>query len=605
MFPRFSPLASICASLHDRAVQDRQRTRRGRRPPDRRATNGARFRLEGLEERCLLSGISGYTEYPIPSGNTGTYITTGPDGNLWFTEGNASKVGMISPTTHAVTEFATPTASSNPREITAGPDGNIWFTEFTANKLGMINPTTHAITEFAIPTGYQPWGITAGPDGNIWFAQVGGGGGATGAIGMFNLTTHAFSSFAPSTFNAGPWGITAGPDGNLWFTEHGGSKIGEINPTTHIINEYSIPATGGPIPEEIAAGSDGNLWFTVPYTYTGTGVWVGMINPSTDVISLLATTHAPSGITSGPDGNIWFGDGQLGRINPTSDAITQFPVTASRGITTGPDGNLWLASGSNIIVATLSPTETDLVVTQQPPANVTAGSPFGLTVQAVDGSGNLLSSFNGTVTVALANNPGGATVGGTLTATASNGVATFAGLTLDKAASGYTLVASSGVSGLGFTSAITVTPAAATHLVITQQPPATVKVNAGFGMQASIEDAYGNVVTTATNTVSVAFANNPTGATLGGTRSVTASQGVASFSGLTINKTGAGYTLQVSSNGLSSAVTSATNVTKNGGSSALAAPGGGSTPDPFLAPLVLDSPDLWDSLGLKKRVRSI
>ena len=61
-------------------------------------------------------------------------------------------------------------------------------------------------------------------------------------------------------------------------------------------------------------------------------------------------------------------------------------------------------------------------------------------------------------------------------------------------------------------------------------------------------------MTTASNTVSVAFANNPTGATLGGTLSVTASQGVATFSGLTINKAGSGYTLQVSSSGLSSAV---------------------------------------------------
>ena len=43
-------------------------------------------------------------------------------------------------------------------------------------------------------------------------------------------------------------------------------------------------------------------------------------------------------------------------------------------------------------------------------------------------------------------------------------------------------------------------------------------------MKASIEDMYGNVVTTASGTVSVAFANNPTGATLGGTPTVTTSQ---------------------------------------------------------------------------------
>ena len=91
------------------------------------------------------------------------------------------------------------------------------------------------------------------------------------------------------------------------------------------------------------------------------------------------------------------------------------------------------------------------------------------------------------------------------------------------------------------------TPAAATQLVITQQPPSSVKVSTPFSMQASIEDAYGNVVTTASGNVSVAFASNPTGATLGGTLTVTASAGVASFTNLTINKTGSGYTLRVSS----------------------------------------------------------
>jgi hypothetical protein len=123
-------------------------------------------------------------------------------------------------------------------------------------------------------------------------------------------------------------------------------------------------------------------------------------------------------------------------------------------------------------------------------------------------------------------------------------------------------------------------------------------------MNASIEDAYGNVVTTASNSVSVAFANNPTGATLGGTLTVNASQGVATFSGLTINKTGSGYTLRVSSSGLSSAVTNPINVT-NTGKAVSSLPTPESTSDPLLAPLVFDSPDLWDGLGNKKRWRVV
>jgi len=595
MFSRFMPLALIRGSRHRRAVEAGRRTRASRR-------TRARFALEGLEDRCLLSSISGITEFPVPGTTfSPNGIAAGPDGNLWFTDGGHNAIGMINPTTHAVSEFAVPTASAYPYAIAAGPDGNLWFTEKGASKIGEINPTTHAITEFTIPTANAfPQAITSGPDGNIWFAEW-----FQHKLGELNPQTHAMSEFALSGCCVGPGGIAAGHDGSIWFNWPNAGEVGKINPATHALSYFQIPA-GGSAQAGITAGPDGNLWFCDAYA----GGQICMINPTTDVISFFHTSNSePWGITAGPDGNLWFTApaGQIARINPTTDAITEYPVPYANsspcGIMAGPDGNLWFTDpGNNAIgVATLAASQ--LVVTQQPPASVTAGSPFGLTVQAEDNSGNVVSSFNGTVTVALANNPAGATLGGTVTVTASNGVATFSGLTLNKAASGYTLYVSASGLGAGVTSAITVTPAAATQLVITQQPPTTVKVNTGLGFQASIEDQYGNVVTTAANTVNVALANNPTGATLGGTLSVTASQGVATFSGLTINKVGSGYTLRVSSSGLSSAVTNAINVTKNGASSALAVTTTTSTPDPLLAPLVLDSPDLWDGLGLKKRAR--
>jgi hypothetical protein len=394
-----------------------------------------------------------------------------------------------------------------------------------------------------------------------------------------------------------------------------------INPTTHAITEFTIStALNYPEPEQITAGPDGNLWFT---EYFGGTSKIGTINPTSHAITEFTVPTAnssPYGITAGPDGNLWFtesnsGVHQIGRISPVTGAITEFliPYTNSQpvGITAGPDGNLWFTdmgvSGAPAIgVMTIAPDSAHLVVTQPPPASVTAGSGFGLTVQAQDSSGNLVTSFNGPVTVMLASNPGGATLGGTMIVTASSGVATFSGLTLDKAASGYTLIVSGVGSGSTTTSAVTVTPAAATQLVITQQPPASVQVNKTFALKASIEDAYGNVVTTASNRVNVAFSNNPTGATLGGTLTVTVSQGVASFTNLTINKIGSGYTLRVSGSGLTSATSNPINVTKSGKTaSTLLAPAGTTATDPSLAPLVLDSPDLWVGLGVKKRSRSI
>jgi hypothetical protein len=113
------------------------------------------------------------------------------------------------------------------------------------------------------------------------------------------------------------------------------------------------------------------------------------------------------------------------------------------------------------------------------------GSGFGLTVQADDSSDDLITSFNGTVTVGLASNPGGTTLGGTLTVGTSGGVATFSGLTLTTAASGYTLyVSASGptpttTNSFNVVSSTTSSalPAASTSSTPKASPPRTVRLD--------------------------------------------------------------------------------------------------------------------------------
>ena len=61
-----------------------------------------------------------------------------------------------------------PTRDSQPISITLGPDGNLWFTEQNASKVARVTPNGQ-ITEFVTPTFSFPLDITAGPDGNVWF----------------------------------------------------------------------------------------------------------------------------------------------------------------------------------------------------------------------------------------------------------------------------------------------------------------------------------------------------------------------------------------------------------------------------------------------------
>lgn len=201
-----------------------------------------------------------------------------------------------------------------------------------------------------------------------------------------------------------------------------------------------------------------------------------------------------------------------------------------------------------------------LDVTTQPPSSVTAGSDFGLTVTAETSPGTVDTGFTGTVTVALENNPTGATLGGTVTATATDGVATFSTLLLDTAGTGYTLMATANGLTSAETDSFDVTPSAATQLVVTSQPPTDVVAGTGFGLVVTAEDQFQNQATSFSGSVAVAILNNPGGSTLSGTLSVTAQNGVATFSGLSLNNVAVGDTLQVTSSGLTSATTNAFDV---------------------------------------------
>jgi hypothetical protein len=130
-------------------------------------------------------------------------------------------------------------------------------------------------------------------------------------------------------------------------------------------------------------------------------------------------------------------------------------------------------------------------------------------------------------------------------------------LTLNGAATGYALEASS--SGLASTtsSPFAVGAAPASQLVVSAQPPGTVNAGAGFGLVALAEDRFGNVDPNFVGNASLGLATNPGNAALGGSISVTGRGGVAAFTGVTISRGDTGYSLDVTSSGLSAAVTSA------------------------------------------------
>jgi streptogramin lyase len=323
-------------------------------------------------------------------------------------------IGMINVTTHAITEFPDLMPNTAANQITTGPDGNLWFTNDGTNDIGIFDPTTHAFTEVLVPGPgpyYSAGEITTGPDGNIWVVM---GGDPGNTIASIDSTTHAVTEFSVPLPPGSPGipgalldGMTAGPDGNIWFTALGvgatPNEIGMINLTTDVITLVPAPSAG----ESITAGSDGDLWSV---SWTGTSIM--MLDPTTDNI----TTFPLPVPTPSPIGSI---------------------------LSVGPDGNLWFAAPGNPLIGVFDPGDlggsgTDAVgpVTNPGDSAIMPASSgqFGFAL-SVDGASSGAGA-NATVTLAMGAGPGG----DTLTVSTAQGVITDSGLTLKKDRGVYELV---------------------------------------------------------------------------------------------------------------------------------------------------------------------
>jgi hypothetical protein len=186
-----------------------------------------------------------------------------------------------------------------------------------------------------------------------------------------------------------------------------------------------------------------------------------------------------------------------------------------------------------------------LAFTQQPQTTAAGTAIPPVQIAALDNAGRTVTTFTGPITVSLYANPGGDPLA-PQTVNAVNGLATFSNLRIDKAASGYTLVATaSGLPNVSST-AFTIVPGAATQLVFTV-PPGNTRAGATIPpVQVTAFDAVGNQATNFIGSVVVAIGHNGgllVPGTLSGGGPVAPVNGVATFSNLSIDVAGNGYTL--------------------------------------------------------------
>lgn len=236
-------------------------------------------------------------------------------------------------------------------------------------------------------------------------------------------------------------------------------------------------------------------------------------------------------------------------------SITAANVTVSQGTKTGGPVN-----GPTLTVST----PTQLVITTQP-GGALGGTAFTTqpVVEVRNASNVLVTSFSGNIAVAKSAGPAG-TLSGTLFVAAVGGVGTFTNLSIDLAGTGYQLTFTTGSLTPAVSTPFAVSVGSANKLSVQTQPGGA-SGGLAFATQPVIHvlDAGNNLVSASSATVTAAITSGTgtAGAALGGTTAQAASSGVATFSNLSINLAGTGYSLTFTATSLTSAVSATFNVT--------------------------------------------
>jgi hypothetical protein len=289
------------------------------------------------------------------------FIEAGSDGNLWFTELLANKIGRITPA-GVITEFPVPTTvppapfptligtppaalsnplgSSEPRGLILGPDGNIWFTEFLGDKIGRITPAG-VLTEFQIPTpGVHPFAITGGPNGDIYFSEN-----TAGKIGVMNTDGVFLGEITLPTPHSGPISVVPGIGNTLIVAESASNKLAQIS---------------------LGAGSQTTLSTATLVGQTTAGATVTLLNTgATTTADAVTGQYQFTGVPLSPGANIFsvqasdgvnqsVGSDRITRIAATTpvvsaDLVSNISSGNATGVTTDPAVSGQISSNSAVL----------------------------------------------------------------------------------------------------------------------------------------------------------------------------------------------------------------------------------------------------------------
>jgi sugar lactone lactonase YvrE len=358
----------------------------------------------------------------------------------------------------------------SPRGLLLGFDGNLYVSSFNTNSVLRYDGSTGA----PLPAPGKPDAVFVTP----------GDGGLTGAAGMilgrdgnlyvssrtnnnvlrYSGTTgdflDAFVREGTSELN-NPRGLVFGPDGNLYVNSFGTNSVLRYDGSTGAF--LGTFASGNALAENNTSvfGPDGNLYVTNSNSATNsilrfngtTGEFMDIfVSPGSGGLTF------PNGLVFGPDNNLYVcsrDSNSVLRYDGTTGAfIDAFIPSVNR------PAYLFFTNTDPTTLAYVPPPVSSFLITTS--ATVVSGTPFDVTVTALDAYGNIDTNYQGTVTFSTTDPDSGVVLPADYTFTSGdggdNGVRTFSGGVTLLTVGDQTLTVTDMVSGIIGSTTVAVGP---------------------------------------------------------------------------------------------------------------------------------------------------
>ena len=200
---------------------------------------------------------------------------------------------------------------------------------------------------YTVPAGSHPHDVAPdpAPGGPVWYTAQ-----HQGALGRLDPETGK-TTHIPLGEGSAPHGVIVGPDGAPWITDGGLNAIVRVDPQTHAVKRYALPAERGNANLNTATfDGKGKLWFT------GQNGIYGSVDPETGKVDVRDAPRGrgPYGIATTPSGQVWYASlagNHIARIDTQSGQATVVepptPRQGARRIWPDSRGRLWVSEGNS------------------------------------------------------------------------------------------------------------------------------------------------------------------------------------------------------------------------------------------------------------------